>query len=154
MALPPSAAQSLQFCPPLWDPMDCRLPVSSIRGIFQAKTLESITTLSYMGSPRPRDQIHVSCTSFIAGRFFIAEPLGKPLPVKWSEVKSQGRVRLFATPWTVAHQAPPPMGFSRQEYWSRLPFPSPGDLPNPRIEPRAPTLQADALTSEPPGKWV
>ena len=44
------------------------------------------------------------------------------------------------------------MGFSRQEYWSRLPFPSPGDLPNPGIEPRSPTLQADALTSELPGK--
>ena len=69
---------------------------------------------------------------------------------KW--VKSLSRVRLFATPWTVAHQAPPSMGFSRQEYWSGLPIPSPGDLPNPGIEPRSPTLWADALTSEPPGK--
>ena len=67
------------------------------------------------------------------------------------KVKSLSRVRLFATPWTVAHQAPPPMGFSRQEYWSGLPFPSPGDLPNPGTEPRSPALQADALTSEPPG---
>ena len=50
------------------------------------------------------------------------------------------RVRLFSTPWTVAYQAPPPMGFSRQEYWSRLPFPSPGDLPNPSIEARFPAL--------------
>ena len=57
-------------------------------------------------------------------------------------------VRLFATPWTVAHQAPPSMGFSRQEYWSGLPFPSPEDLPNPGFEPRSPALQADALTSE------
>ena len=55
-------------------------------------------------------------------------------------------------PWTVAHQAPPSTGFSRQEYWSGLPFPSPGDLPDPGIEPRSPTLQADALTSAPPGK--
>ena len=55
-------------------------------------------------------------------------------------------------PWTIAHQAPPSMGFSRQEYWSGLPFPSPGDLPDPGIEPRSPTLQADALTSAPPGK--
>ena len=68
------------------------------------------------------------------------------------EVKSLSRVQLFATPWTVAHQAPPSMGFSRQEYWSGLPFPSPGDLPDPGIEPRSPALQADALTSEPPGK--
>ena len=58
-------------------------------------------------------------------------------------------VRLVTTPWTVAHQAPPSMGFSRQEYWSGLPFPSPGDLPDPGIEPRSPTSQADALTSEP-----
>ena len=50
------------------------------------------------------------------------------------------RVRLFATPWTVAYQVPASMGFSRQEYWSELPFPSPGDLPNPGIEPRSPTL--------------
>ena len=63
-------------------------------------------------------------------------------------------VELFATQWTVAHQAPPSMGFSRQEYWSGLPFPSPGNLPNPGIEPRSPTFQADALTSEPPGKLI
>ena len=56
------------------------------------------------------------------------------------------------TPWTVAYQAPPSMGFSRQECWSGLPFPSPGDLPDPGIEPGSPTLQADALLSEPPGK--
>ena len=64
------------------------------------------------------------------------------------KVRSLSRVRLFETPWTIAHQAPPSMGFSRQEYWSGLPFPSPGDLPDPGIEPRSPALQADALTSE------
>ena len=64
-------------------------------------------------------------------------------------MKLLSRVRRFVTPWTVAHQAPSSMGFSRQEYWSGLPFPSPGDLPNPGIEPRSPALQADALTSEP-----
>ena len=68
------------------------------------------------------------------------------------KVKSLSRVQLFATPWTVAHQAPQSMGFSRQEYWSGLPFPSPGDLPNQGIEPRSPVLQADALTSEPPAQ--
>ena len=56
------------------------------------------------------------------------------------------------TPWTITRQAPLSLGFSRQEYWSGLPFPSPGELPNPGIEPRSPTLQADALLSEPPGK--
>ena len=68
------------------------------------------------------------------------------------KVKSLSRVRLFATPWTVTYQAPQPTEFSRQEYWSGLPFPSPGDLPDPGIEPGSPTLQADALASEPPGK--
>ena len=68
------------------------------------------------------------------------------------KVKSLSRVRLFVTPWTVAYQAPPSMGSSRQEYWSGLPFPSPGDLPDPGIEPRSPTLRADTLPSEPSGK--
>ena len=58
------------------------------------------------------------------------------------------------TPWTVAHQAPLSMGFSRQEYWTGLPFPSPGDLSDPGIKPRSPTLQADSLLSEPSGKPV
>ena len=66
------------------------------------------------------------------------------------KVKSLSRVRLFAIPWTVAYQAPLSMGFSRQQYWSALPFPSPGDLPDPGIEPGSPTLQADTLPSEPP----
>ena len=70
------------------------------------------------------------------------------------KVKSLSRVRLFATPWTVAYQVPSSMGSSRQEYWSGLPFPSPGDLPDPGIEPGSPAFQADALTSEPPGKPV
>ena len=70
------------------------------------------------------------------------------------KVKSLSCVRLFATPWTVAYQASPSMGFSRQEYWRGLPFPSPGDLPDPGIEPGSPTLEADALTSEPPGKMT
>ena len=68
------------------------------------------------------------------------------------KVKLLSCLRLFATPWTVAYQAPPSMGFSRQEYWSGLPFPSAGDLPDPGIEPGSPEFQADALTSEPPGK--
>ena len=67
---------------------------------------------------------------------------GKVLLEAMVKVKLLSRVRLFATPWTVAHEAPPSMGFSRQEYWRGLPFPSPGDLPDPRIEPRSPSLQA------------
>ena len=68
------------------------------------------------------------------------------------KVKLLSCVRLFATPWTVAYQASLSMGFSRQEYWSGLPLPSPGDVPDPGIEPGSPALEADALTSEPPGK--
>ena len=62
------------------------------------------------------------------------------------------RVQLFATLWIVAHQAPPSMGFFRQEYVSGLLFPSPGDFPNPGIKPTFPALQADSLPTEPKGK--
>ena len=71
---------------------------------------------------------------------------------QWAQYESLislSRIWLFVTPWTVAHQAPPSMGFSRQEYWSGLPFPSPGELPYPGIEPGSPALRADALLFEP-----
>ena len=68
------------------------------------------------------------------------------------KMKSLNHVQLFATPWTVAYQASLTMGFSRQKYQSALPFPSPGDLSDPGIEPGSPTLQADSLPSKPPGK--
>ena len=71
--------------------------------------------------------------------------------LSYSEVKSPSCVRFFATPWNVAHQASPSMEFSRQECWSGLPFPSPGDLPDPGIKSGSPTLQADTLLSEPSG---
>ena len=61
-------------------------------------------------------------------------------------MKSLSRVRLFATPWTIPYQAPKSMGFSRQEYWSGLPFPSPGDLPDPGIELGSPALGAQSLS--------
>ena len=67
-------------------------------------------------------------------------------------VKSLSRVQSFVTPWTVAHQFPLSMGFPRQEYWSGLPFPSPGDLPNPGIRPASPTLADRFFTPELPGK--
>ena len=66
------------------------------------------------------------------------------------KVKLLSHVRLFVTPWTVAYQTSPSMGFSREEYWIGLPFPSQEDLPNPGIKPWSPTLQADTLPSEPP----
>ena len=64
------------------------------------------------------------------------------------KVKSLSRVQLFATPWTKDYQALPSMGFSKQQCWSGLPFPSPGDLPDPGIEPGSPALQADSLPTK------
>ena len=84
----------------------------------------------------------VSYCSLLARNFFVEKERKKR--------KLLTHVQLFATPWTVALQAPLPIEFSRQEYWNRLPFPSPGHLPNPGIEPRSPTLQVDSLPSEPP----
>ena len=67
-------------------------------------------------------------------------------------VQLLSRVQFFETAWTVAHQAPLSMGFSRQEYWSGLPFPTPGDLPDPGIKPMFPALAGGFFTTEPPGK--
>ena len=87
-----AAAKSLQSCPTLWDPIDSSPPGSPVPEIHQARTLEWVAI------------------SFSNGW-------------KWKvKVKSLSRVRLLATPWTAAHQAPPSMGFSRQEYWSGLPL--------------------------------
>ena len=90
-----AAAESLQSCPTLCDPMDCSPPGFSIHGILQARTLEWVA-ISFSNA------------------------------WKWKvKVKSLSRVWLLATPWTAAHQAPLSMGFSRQEYWSGVPLPSP-----------------------------
>ena len=75
--------------------------------------------------------------------------LARQMKVKLSVTQS---CRTLCYPWTVVHQAPLSMEFSRQDYWSGLPFPSPGDLLNPEIESRSPALQADSLPSEPPGE--
>ena len=110
-----------QSCLTPWDHMDCSPPGSPVPGILQPRTLE-----------------------WVAISFFNAW--------KWKvKVKSLNRVWLLETLWTATYQGPPSMGFARQEYWSGLPFSSPGDLSNPGIEPGSPTLQADALLSEPPG---
>ena len=90
-----AAAKSLQSCPTLCDPIDGSQPGSSVPGILQARTLQWVA-ISFSNA------------------------------WKWKvKVKSLSRVRLFATPWTAAYQAPSPMGFSRQEYWSGVPLPSP-----------------------------
>ena len=110
-----------QSCPTLCDPIDGSPPGSRIPGILQARTLEWVA-------------IAFSAKTSYCNTI----------------VKSLSCVWLFATSWTVAHQASLSVGFPRQEYWSGLPFPSSGDLPDPGIEPRSPKLQADALLSEPP----
>ena len=138
---------------------------SLLRGIFQTQGSNPgvlhcrwiLYQLSHKGSPRilqwvahpfsrgsswPRNRSRVFC---IAVRFFTSWASKE---VKWNRSVVSDSV----TPWTLAYQVPPSMGFSRQEYWSGLPVPSPGDLPDPGIEPGSPTFQADALTSEPPGK--
>ena len=89
-----AAAKSLQSCPTLCDPIDGSPPGSPVPGILQARTLECVA-ISFSNA------------------------------WKWKvKVKSLSRVRLFATSWTAAHQAPPSMGISRQEYWSGVPSPS------------------------------
>ena len=113
-----------QSCPTLCDPMDCSLSGSSVHEIFQARVLECVAISFSRGSSPPRgyNQGLPHCKQ----RILLYEPPGKFICGKFSSVQSLSRVRLFANPWTVANQAPPSMEFSRQEYWSVLPFPSPG----------------------------
>ena len=80
-----------------------------------------------------------------------SEEISHVSKVKESESEVPQSCPTLCDRWTIAHQAPPPMEFSRQDYWNGLPFPSPGDLPDPGIKPGSPALQADALPSEPPG---
>ena len=124
-------------------PMD-----DTVHGILQARILEWVAVLFCSGSSQTTDQTQVFHT---ASGFFTSWATREACTF---EVKLLSCVRLFAAPWTVAYQVPPSMGFSKLEYWSELQFPSPGDLPNPGIEARSPTLQADTLLSEPPGKPV
>ena len=148
-----------QLCLTYCNIMDCSLPGSSDHGNFQARILEQVTISYSRGSSQPRDQTHICC------RFFTNVPPAMPqegwvksIKNPWrtvslhivSEVKLLSCIQFFATPWSAASQASLSMGFSRQEYWSGLPFPSPRDLPDSGIEPRSPMLQADALPSKPP----
>ena len=130
-----------------YNPMDCSPPGSSVHGIFQARILEWVAISFSRGSSQIRARkglLH--CRQILyhwaTGSTYVCV-LSRFSPVQ-----------LFATPWTIAHQSPQSVGFSRQEYWSELPFPSPRDLPDPGIEPRSPALQEEALTSEPPEKPV
>ena len=111
----------------------------SVHGISQARILKWVSISFSRGSSRPSNQTRICY-------------IGRRILYCCEVVKSLSCVRLFATPWTVVYQAPPFMGFSRQDYWSGLPFPSPRDLPNPGIEPGVSQIVGRRFTSEPPGK--
>ena len=115
---------------------------------IDGETVKTVADLIFLGSKTTADG---DCSHEIKRSLLLGRKVMTNLKVK-VKMKSLSHVRLFVTPWTVAYEAPPSMGFSRQECWSGLPFPSPGDLPNPGIEPGSPALRADALPSEPPGK--
>jgi len=130
-------------------------PVTSIMRLCHIIWESSILLKIVIQTGRITDETHKTCWGKIANVLSQKSVKLNRAYVWWSESESFSRfswVRLFVTPWTVAHQAPLSMGFSRQEYWSGLPFPSPGDLPDPGIEPRSPLLKLDSLPSEPPGK--
>ena len=114
--------------------MDCSPPSSSVHGDSPVK--------SWLPCPSPGDLPNAGIepeSPALQAESLPADLLEKPWTSQEGEVVSS-RVRLFATPRTVAYQALPSMGFSRQEYWSGLPFPSPEDLPDAGIEPRSPAL--------------
>ena len=144
----------------LGDPMDCSPPGSSVHGIPQARILEWVAMPSSQGSSQSRHRTHVFYVSCI-GRLVLYHRchLRSPYPIDVRVCACMLRwfshVLLFATLWTAFCQAPLSMGFSRQEYWSGLPCPLPGDLPNPGIKPTSPSLlhwQAGSLPLAPPGK--
>ena len=112
---------------------------------IERRKVEVVTDFIFLGSKITGD---CDCSHGIKRRLL----LGRKAMTKLGEVKWLSRVRLFAIPRTIARQAPPSMGFSRQEYWSGLPSPSPGDLPDPGIEPESPALVGGFFTTEPPGK--
>ena len=117
-----------QSFPTLCNPMDY-----TVHGILQARILEWISFPFSRGFSQPRDQTQVSC---IAGRFFFFFFLqADSLPAEPQVAKSC--LNSFATPWNVARQAPLPLGFPRQEYWSGLPLPFPGGLPDPGLKPKS-----------------
>ena len=106
--------------------------------------LIALVSISSTVLKRSSKSRHLHLVSDIKGKSFSLSPLNITLNIMMCPT--------LATPWTVACQAPLSMGFSRQEYWSGLPFPFPGDLPDPRIERGSPALQADTLPTELQGK--
>ena len=125
----------IKFCKTLCDSTDCSPPGSSVHRILQAGILEWVAMPSSRGPSLPRDQTHVSYVSCVA-RWVLYHwhHLGS---LYWSCVLATQSCPTLVTPWTVTCQAPLSMEFSRQEYWSGLPFPSPRNRLDPGIEPRS-----------------
>ena len=138
-----------QSCPTLCDFMNCSPPGVSVHGIFQASILEWVAISFSRGSFWLTQG---SNPGFPHCRQMLYRLSHREAPKHKISVQLLSRVRLFATQWTISHQAPLSMGFPKQEYWNGLPFPPPGDLPDTGIKPGSPALQADSLLSEPPGK--
>ena len=146
--------------------MDCNPPGSFVHVIFQARILEWVVIPSSRGSSWPGDQTLTYLNLLHCRQILYPLSLGSPQMMWEVSVKLGNKLGLnkcvcglvakscptLATPWTVACQVLLFMGFPRQEYWSGLPFPSPGTLPNPGIEPGSPALQADSLPTELRGK--
>ena len=136
----------------LW-PMDCSCQAAISKGFSRRESWSGLP-FPFPGN-LPDPGIKPGSPALQAYSFCLSHQGSPYRIVKAKEkVKSLSRVQFFAILGTAAYQAPPSMGFSRQEYWSGVPFPSPGDLPNPGIKPRFPELQTDALPSEPPGKPI
>ena len=130
-----------QLCPTVWDPVDCILPGLSVHEIFLGKNTGTGCHFLLQGIFLTQGS-NSHLLHWQAGS--TPEPPGNLLLVL-CVCQSFSHVLLFATPCTVAFQAPLSREFSRQEYWSGLPVPFPGDLPDPGLEPRSPTLRADSL---------
>ena len=141
-SVPPSlslCAQSLQPCLTLCNPRDRTPPGSSVRGTLPGKNTGVDGHALLQGIFWTQGlNLHILCLRHCRWVLYPLSPPGKPSFLE--EVKLLSRVHLFVTPWTVAHQAPLSMEFSRQEYCSGLSFPSPGDLPDPGIKPGSPAL--------------
>ena len=122
-----------QSCPTLYNPIECSPPDSSVNGISQARILEWVAISFSWGSSQPRNWTHISCIV----RWILYHWATWEAPNLKASKDSPKSCLTLSISWTVACQAPLSTGFSSQEYWSRLPFPSPGELPGPGIEPRS-----------------
>ena len=150
-------AKSLQSCMNLWYPMDYSPPSSSVYGILQARILEWVSMPSSRGPFQPRGQTYVSYVCCVGKQVLYQQCH------QWSPndimllllllLSCFSRVWLCATPETAAHQAPPSLGFSRQEHWSGLPFPSPMHESESEVTQSCPTL-SDPMDCSPPGSSI